>query len=342
MSPVPAGSPPARPLLSSLCRHGPDRSLASARNRTPALLPRLPAPFARAARLAPPRAPLSRRAAGGGSRPCARGRAGSGRPRETRAVAPRDLGAALPRRPRHVFSLTSRRSEGRGCRRGLAARHGLVEHRAELRRLPPLPGERSAPGGWRARPPARTGAGGPERARRGRGVLSAAPHRNQPPSCGARPRGGGCGPAAPRHGPPPRGAEAAPPVPPRGLGGARGARPRLRLQRPGRGFGATGMGTRAGRRPSAASALLLRGGERRAAGSSSFVGRGGGGAGGFLCLFRAVSTVQNLRWDPRSLRFPLEPHERGCSAAVRSFPNVKCTSGCVHPGWIWLLSQNAA
>lgn len=157
-------------------------------------------------------------------------------------------------------------------------------------------------------------------------------------------RGRGGAAAAPLHpgtAPPPCGAEAAPPVPPRGPGGARGARPQLRLQRPGRGFGATGTGTRAGREARSCQRPVAEGG-RTAGGRRLFLCRERRRSRGLLCLFRAVSTVQNLRWDPRSLRFPLEPHERGCSVAVRSFPNVKCTSGCVHPGWIWLLSQNAA
>lgn len=132
-------------------------------------------------------------ARGGGERPASR---------ESRARAPRDLGAAFPLPARVMFSLWQAAAAERtrlpaGARRMPPPRGGLGPRSAASS---PLPGERSAAGRWGR-------AAGPEGARRGGRGLSSAPLRTRTR------RLAGCG----RGQPPPHRA----PAPPREAWGAR-------------------------------------------------------------------------------------------------------------------------
>lgn len=240
------------------------------------------------------------RAAGSGS-----ARGGGDRPasRESRARAPRDLGAAFPLPARVMFSLWQAAAAERtrlpaGARRMPPPRGGLGPRSAASS---PLPGERSAAG--------RRGLGAGGRpwgsAARGEGaLLSAAPHPNAPPR-GVRP-----GAAAASPGP---GAAAGSLRGSKGLGGSR--RPRLW------GLGGElsgGDGRRGGRWGRAGGTAPLRARWR----ASVLRGKGEEGSSCFFGPLRTRKTRVLLR-----LR-AIGPRERGCSAGRVPPLSVTGIPGC--------------
>lgn len=233
-------------------------------------------------------------ARGGGERPASR---------ESRARAPRDLGAAFPLPARVMFSLWQAAAAERtrlpaGARRMPPPRGGLGPRSAASS---PLPGERSAAG--------RRGLGAGGRpwgsAARGEGaLLSAAPHPNAPPR-GVRP-----GAAAASPGP---GAAAGSLGGSKGLGGSR--RPRLW------GLGGElsgGDGRRGGRWGRAGGTAPLRARWR----ASVLRGKGEEGSSCSFGPLRTRKTRVLLR-----LR-AIGPRERGCSAGRVPPLSVTGIPGC--------------